>query len=54
MNDGATAPKILDDIDNFICADCKRVVYAGEQYGAHAMCSQCLEHNFRGDGIGGE
>ncbi len=43
MKDGNTSPKVLDDLDNAVCASCRRVIFAGELYGAHGLCSQCLE-----------
>jgi len=46
MRDGNSSPRVLDDVDNAVCASCRRTIYAGELYGAHGLCSQCL-----GDGL---
>jgi hypothetical protein len=54
MRDGNTSPRVLDDKDNGTCASCRRIIYAGELYGAHGLCTSCLETECRGDGIGGE
>lgn len=52
MQDGDTQAK--NSQDNGICVSCKRVILVNELYGAHGLCSQCLEVDVRGDGIGGE
>ncbi len=52
MSDGDTSSKIATDQSP--CVGCRRVIHADELYGAHGLCSQCLESECRGDGIGGE
>ncbi len=47
MRDGNTSPRVLDEKDNGVCVGCRRIIYAGELYGAHGLCSSCLE-----DGLG--
>ncbi len=41
MRDGDTSAKIASD--DAQCASCQRTIYANELYGAHGLCSQCLE-----------
>lgn len=36
------------------CSSCGRPITKGMVYGAHGLCSECLETEVRGDGIGGE
>lgn len=54
MNDGDTSSKInsLNNIPR--CVSCRRIIQADELFGAHGLCSQCLETECRGDGMGGE
>lgn len=54
MNDGDTSPKIKVDSDLSQCVGCYRTIHFNELYGAHGLCSQCLEIECRGDGVGGE
>jgi predicted RNA-binding Zn-ribbon protein involved in translation (DUF1610 family) len=52
MKDGDSSKKI--ETTGSICASCHRKIHPNELYGAHGLCSQCLESEVRGDGIGGE
>lgn len=52
--DGNTTPKINLDSDRMQCVGCHRTIRANELYGAHGLCSQCLESNGLHDGMGGE
>ena len=54
MQDGNTSPKIKMDSDRAQCMGCRRTISANELYGAHGLCSQCLEGEGLNDGMGGE
>jgi len=44
--DGNTSPQIATE--NSQCAECKRTIYSNEKYGAHGLCSQCMEDEHHG------
>lgn len=51
QEDGDTSPKRVVEITN--CAGCRRRIHPDELFGAHGLCSQCLETEGLGEHSGG-